>query len=111
MPRKKGAPAASPEQRESEIVSEAFDLAQKQVREGSASAAVLVHFLKLGTERDMLERERLRRENILLEAKTAQIGSKEAHEEVLEKALIAFAGYKPSHDKLGEVEDFGDYDD
>ena len=40
-------PATTPEGRENEMVSLAIDLAEKQIREGTASSQVITHFLKL----------------------------------------------------------------
>lgn len=38
-----------PEARENQLVSLAYDLAEQQLREGSASAMVITHLLKLRT--------------------------------------------------------------
>lgn len=43
--------------------------------EGTASPSVLTHYLKLGTSREQLEQERLRRENVVLEAKAEAYAS------------------------------------
>ena len=68
-----GRPAMSPEARENQLRSLAVDCAERQMREGTASAAVIVHYLKLGTEKERLEREKLKAENQLLQAKTKAI--------------------------------------
>ena len=52
-------PALTPEGQENRMISLAMDLAEKQLREGTASAQVQVHFLKLGTEKARLERTKL----------------------------------------------------
>ena len=67
--------ATTPEARENQLVSLAVDLAEKQLREGTASSQVISHYLKLGTSREQLEQERLRRENKLLEARVEAIES------------------------------------
>jgi hypothetical protein len=51
-------PATTPEARENQLISQAVDLAEKQMLEGSASAQVISHFLKLGSSREKLEQER-----------------------------------------------------
>ena len=61
--RKPQRPAETEEGRENQLISLASDLAEKQIREGTASAMVITHFLKLGTTRERLEKQRLEREN------------------------------------------------
>ena len=61
--RKKIRPALSPEARENQMISLAVDLAEKQLIEGTASSQVITHFLKLGTTKAELEKEKLRKEN------------------------------------------------
>lgn len=61
--------------------------------EGTASPSVLVHFLKMGTAREELEREKLRRENLVLEAKAEAYASNARIEELFGEAIVAFKGY------------------
>ena len=88
-------PALTPEGQESQMVALAMDCAEKQLREGTASSQVITHFLKLGSMRESLERERLIEENKLLRAKTealeAQKESKIQYEQIL-KALRNYNG-------------------
>lgn len=72
-PVKMGRPAITPEARENQLISLAVDLAERQLREGTASSQVITHYLKLGSTREKLERERLEEENKLLRAKTEAI--------------------------------------
>jgi hypothetical protein len=86
-------PATTPEGRENQLISLAADLAERQMREGTASAQVITHFLKLGSSREKLEQERLQRENLLLSAKAEQIASGRRIEELYETALDAMRQY------------------
>mgnify|MGYP000715495230 CR=1 FL=1 len=43
----------------------AVDCAERQLREGTASPSVIVHYLNLGSEKKQLENERLKEENKL----------------------------------------------
>lgn len=95
-------PATTPEAREQQLGSLAFDLAEKQLTDGTASAAVMVHFLKAQSIREKVELERLRRENLLTEAKIEQTSSSNKMEIMLEKAMQAFTEYS-GHER--EVED------
>lgn len=86
-------PALTPEARENQLISLATDLAEKQLREGTASSQVISHYLKLGSTRERLERERLEEENKLLRAKTKAIESAEDMKDLYDKAIKAMRGY------------------
>lgn len=92
-------PALSPQARENQLINLTVDLAEKQLREGTASQAVVGHFLKLATSRENLEREKLKNENLLLQARVNAISSEGNMRELLETALDAFRGYQSTqHD-------------
>lgn len=90
---KKSPPASTPEARENQLISLAVDLAEKQLREGTASPSVITHYLKLGTSRAQLEKEKLARENLLLEAKTKSIESSDRMEMLYKEAIDAMRSY------------------
>lgn len=91
---KKRAPALSPASQEQYLISLATDLAEKQLRDGTASSQVISHYLKLGTEREQLERANLERKNELLTAKTDEIKSSKNTSELYEKAMNMFKVYQ-----------------
>jgi hypothetical protein len=64
-----GRPATTPEGRENQLIAAAVNLAERQLRDGTAAAQVITHYLKLGSTRESLEQEKLRKENDLLEAR------------------------------------------
>ena len=101
-----GRPAMSPEARENQMIAYAVDLAEKQLREGTASSQVITHYLKLGSSKERLEREKLERENELLRAKAENLQSAQRSEEVYKEALKAMRMY--SGQITDEEED--DYD-
>ena len=86
-------PALTPEARENQLVSYAIDLAEKQLIEGTASSQVITHYLKIGSMREKLERERLEEENKLLRAKTEALQSQKRVEELYVNALNAMRLY------------------
>lgn len=86
-------PAITPEARENQMISLAVDLAERQLQEGTASSQVITHYLKLGSTRERLERERLEEENKLLKARTEQIQSMKRVEELYEEAIKAMRNY------------------
>lgn len=90
---RKRPPARTPEERENQMINMAVDLAEKQLREGTASAQVITHYLKLGTTRERLEREMLRKQMANLEAKTEAITSAKKIDELYSDAIKAMKEY------------------
>lgn len=99
-------PALTPEARENQLISLSVDLAEKQLREGTASSQVITHFLKMGSTKERLERERLEEENKLLRAKTEALQSAKNVEALYADAIKAMKTYS-GHG--GEEEDYDDY--
>jgi TRAP-type uncharacterized transport system substrate-binding protein len=83
------------------MVAYAMDLAEEQLRNGTASSQVITHFLKLGTENAKLELERLRNENALIQAKADQIKSQKENKELYAEALKAMSRYRPNENDEG----------
>lgn len=86
-------PAMTEEGRENQLVSLAIDLAEKQLEAGTASAQVITHYLKLGSSRERVEQERLRKENQLLDSKVELMASAKRVEELYAEALNAMRAY------------------
>lgn len=88
-------PALTPEAREAQLASLAYDLAEKQILEGTASSQVITHFLKLASskEKDRLERELLEKEVELKKAKTDALQSEKRREELFAQAIKAMKKY------------------
>lgn len=91
--KKHGAPAKTVEARENQLISLAVDLAEQQLINGTASAQVITHYLRLGTTRERLEKEKLEQENKLLEARTEALQSAKRIEELYANALRAMRSY------------------
>lgn len=92
-PKSKCKPALTPEARENQLIALATNLAEQQLRDGTASSQVISHYLKLGTAKNQLELEKLRRENELLVAKTEAYQSSKRVEELYENAINAIKQY------------------
>ena len=92
-PKRRSAPARTPEERENELIGLSADLAEKQLRAGTASSQVMTHFLKLGSTREALEQERLRNENLKIEAQIEQMASVHRIEELYGEAINAMRLY------------------
>src|SRR3954466_9289518 len=86
-------PARTPEARESELASAAYDLAEEQIENGTASSQVITHFLKAGSMRERLEQEKMRHEVELMEVKKEHMAGQQRIEELFSDAINAFRGY------------------
>jgi len=86
-------PASHPEAREQQLVHSAVELAEKQLREGTASSAVIVHFLKIASKRETLEREILEKQSALLQAKASSISKDRDAEDLAKAAIEAMKNY------------------
>lgn len=95
---KKLRPGLTPESRENQMIALAVDLAEKQLLEGTASSQVITHFLKLGSTKERLEKEKLEEENKLLRAKTESIQSAKRVEELYLDAIAAMRKYSGNGD-------------
>lgn len=104
--RKSHRPATTPQGRENQLISLASDLAEKQLREGSATSQVMTHYLKLGSSRERLEQEKLHQENLLLSVKIEAVASGQRIESMYEEALKAMKAYSGQ-----DTEDYNEYDD
>lgn len=92
--RSRRAPATTPKQRENELVSAAYDLAEKRIREGTASAQEVTHFLKMGSSREFLEQQRLENENALTLQKIESLQAAQRVEGLIAEALTAMQKYQ-----------------
>lgn len=97
-------PPMTQEARETQLISLAMDLAEQRLRDGTASAQEITYYLRLGSQRDRLEREMLEEKNKLLNAKTEMIKSAERTEQLYAEAIKAFRIYEGE----GDEEDYDD---
>ena len=86
-------PALTPEARENQMIALATNLAEQQLRDGTASSQVITHYLKLGSTKERLEKEKLEEENKLLKAKTEALQSAKRVEELYADAIAAMKRY------------------
>lgn len=86
-------PATTPEGRENQMIALAVDLAEQQLRDGTASAQVITHYLKLGSTKERLEKDILRQQKELMIAKTEALQSQKNMDELYSKAIEAMRTY------------------
>lgn len=99
-------PASTPEARENQMISLAVDLAEKQLREGTASNQVIVHYLRLGSKKARLEQEMLAKRTELIAAQAESVKSAQRVEELYSEALAAMRLYSGS---VAEEDFYGEY--
>ena len=92
-PKRRRPPAKTPEARENQMISLAVDLAEEQLRNGTASSQVITHFLKLGSTKERIEKEILIEQKKLIEAKTDNLQSAKKVEELYANAISAMRTY------------------
>lgn len=110
-PQSKFPQALTNETAERRCITSAYDLAQKQLEEGTASPSVIVHFLKMGTAQADLERAKLEKETELLSARKVAIEEGERTKDLIEEAMKAFKSYNGLSSDDDEEDEDDYYDD
>jgi hypothetical protein len=87
-------PAKTPEERESMLISMAYERAEQQVADGTASSQLLTHFVKAGSTRDRIEKQKLEEEVLVLRKKVETMQSAVDMKNLMEEALDVFKGYQ-----------------
>lgn len=103
-PRQRRAPARTPEARELELSSAAYDLAERQLDDGTASSQVITHFLKAGSMRERLEQQRIQHEIEIGEVKMENLRAQTRVEELYVNAIEAMRSYVGGSPSQGELE-------
>ena len=98
--KKRRAPGATLENVEGRMINLTMSLAEKQLKDGSASSQVMSHFLKLGSTLSQLEKEKLKEENNLLKAKVKNLQSQEEVKVLYANALAAMKSYSGQDSEL-----------
>ena len=88
----------TPEEREKQLENLAVNLAEKQLREGTASPSIIAHFLKLASTREAVEREVLESQAQLVKAKADSLQSAKRSEQLAQDAVDAMKSYTASND-------------
>lgn len=95
----------SPEARENQMIALAMDLAEQRMLDGTASSQEVTHFLKLGSSKAVLERDRLKHENELLRAKTKALEDAAEIKILYQDALAAMRNYAGQ----GDANEYDEY--
>lgn len=98
-------PTLTTEAQESRMISLAIDLAEKKLRDGTASSQLITHYLKMASPKERTEREILEAQKKLIIAKTESLESQKRNDELYDKAIAAMRKYRGAE----EPEDDEDY--
>lgn len=98
-------PATNIEDRENQLISLATDLAEERLMNGTASNQLIVHYLKLGSTRERLEKEKLIEENKLLRAKTDAVREEHNKDDLYKQAIEAMRSYSGKFSTEEEIID------
>lgn len=97
-------PALTPEARENQLIYLATELAEQQLRDGTASSQVITHYLKLGSTKERIEKEILEKQKELISAKTEALQSSKRIEELYANAITAMRQYNGTDNGADEDE-------
>lgn len=95
---KRRQPATTPEAREQQMVALAVEVAEEQMLARNASSQVITHYLKLGTSREQLEQDKIRHDNLMLEAKIKEMESRTNGEDLVKQVLAKMKEYSGADD-------------
>lgn len=102
-------PALTPEARENQLIYLATELAEKQLRDGTASSQVITHYLKLGSSKEKIEKEIMEKQKDLLVAKTEALQTSKHIEELYSNAISAMRQYSGNDTYIEEDDENDEY--
>lgn len=91
--------ASTPEGRENELINMAYEEVARRIQSHEATSAELVHFLRMGSEKERLERVRIESEISLHKVKADAIEASKTMEEIAKEAINAFKHYSGSEEE------------
>lgn len=101
--------ASTPEMREQQIAASAMDLAERQIRKGTASSQTINHYLDIGSPLYKLKMKKAAYEIELIKAKIEEAKQSTKLEAMYADAMTAMRTYKGEDDseKLSNTDDSG----
>lgn len=100
----KSPPFLTAEAQENTCITLARELAEKQLREGTAAPSVINHYLKMGSPKSKLELELLKEEIVLTRAKAKATETEEETLKIYKDAIKAMGIYAGDSDSLEDEE-------
>lgn len=99
----------SPEAQEQRLINLAIKESERRLIDGTASSQLIIHYLKLATQKEALEREKLKAETEMAKAKIEVMQSQKHSEELYENAMKAFKSYGGYVNIEDDYSEDGDY--
>ena len=93
MSKKERPPALTIEARENQLISASIDEAERRIKNGKASDSLLIHYLRLGTTKMQLEKEKIASEVELKKAQVQAINEAASAKSMFEDAIRAMGIY------------------
>ena len=93
-------PALTREAREQQLIYKAERLAEQKLEDGTASPQIIVHYLRLATERERRQNELMQAKIELDKAKVEQIQSMAKMEELFGDAMAMFKVYSGANEDV-----------
>lgn len=88
-----------------------MDLALKWLKEGTAPAQIVLHFLKINSQKEQAELEKIRSEIEMLKAKKKVLEAEEEQDKKYEEVIRAISYYAGKGDEWEPVpDDYPGYD-
>lgn len=111
--KRRTAPARTPEDQEQLMINLSMKQAEEMLRSGKAPTQVVVHFLRLATEKAKYENEKLKADTKLAQSKSEALLAQKHSEELYSQAIAAFRSYggMANLDRSSEDYDEDYYDD
>lgn len=100
--KRKDPPALTHEARQQQMIAKAERLAEKKLEDGTASPQIIVHYLRLASERERRQNEVLEAEIELKKAKVEAIRSAAKIEELYNEGMKLFRMYSGTEDVVDE---------
>lgn len=94
----------TPEEEKQYMIWLATKRAEQQLIDGTASSQVIVHYLKMGSPREQLEEDILKRQKNLIEAKTESLHSTKEMTELYNNAIKAMQRYQGVDDDSDDTD-------
>ena len=89
----------TPEARENQLISLAYDLVEQRLRDGTATSQETTHFLKMGSIKSRLEMQILEEDAKLRKAKTEALESQKRTEELIKDGFAALRRYQGRYEE------------
>lgn len=92
------------------LINLATERVEQRLRDGTATAAEIIHYLRLGSEANELETEMLKEKTKMIKAKTSAIQTNERMVELYDEAKKVMSKYGYRHPEDDDDEDDDDFD-